>query len=491
MISRITAPTPCLVHLDREGRIAGWNSGAERVFGYDAKEIVGRSFISLFATDDVGGAPLQRMLDEAADSAGAVDRPVRIVRRGGAERPAVASLSALRDAVEHTTGFVLLTDLAESAAEERGSLQRDDLEQILKFVLEQFPAGVIVHEPRTGRYLIRNAKIASIMRDATTAPARPLAWHLDGRQVTVDELAGMRGCRGETVRQELVLQRGDGTKCVVIDSGAPVRDRDGNIIAGVAVIIDITEQKQAEEEREKLLEQMRIAVRAREEVLAVVSHDLRNPLGSILLTAAQLERAKTEPNLDNVHRLAERIGRAAEWMDHIIRDLLDVSRIESGRLVLELGDHGAAALAREAVEMFSAVAAAKNARLHVSERLFEGTIRCDRDRILQVLSNLIGNAIRFVDRGGDIEVGGCGGEGEAIFFVRDDGPGIRAEDVPHLFERNWQARRTDAKVGLGLGLAIAKGIVEAHGGRIWAEPQDGRGVIFFFSVRGRSPLAAG
>ena len=483
MSSRISAPGPCIVHLDRGGRIAGWNAAAERVFGYDAKAIVGKSVTTLLTAAAV---PFQRVLHGAAHSFEAVDPAAQIVHRDGTERAAAVSLTALRDAEQRTTGFVLVANIAESPAEERGSLQRYDLEQILKFVLEQFPAGVIVHEPRTGHYLVRNAKIASIMREVT-APSRPEAWHLDGRRVTVGELAGMRGCRGETVRQELVLQRGDGTKCIVIDSGAPVRDRDGNIVAGVAVVIDITEQKQAEQEREKLLEQMRIAVRAREEVLAVVSHDLRNPLGAILLSATQLERAETEPDLHRLHRSAQRIRRAAEWMDHIIRDLLDVSRIESGRLVLELGDHAAQAIALEALEMFVAAAAEKNARLHVSERLFHGMIRCDRDRILQVLSNLIGNAIRFVGPGGEIELGGCRGEGEAIFFVRDDGPGIRAEDVPHVFERNWQGKRTDAKVGLGLGLAIAKGIVEAHGGRIWVEPQDGHGAIFSFSL----PLAAG
>jgi PAS domain S-box-containing protein len=482
----MSPPPPSVVHLDREGRIAGWNSGAERIHGFQAKDVVGRSFKSLLTSVEVARDSLQNLLEEAADSFGCISRPLRIARRDGTERDATVTFTALRDATERVTGFAVLTSVSEAElGENHGSLQRDGWEQILQFVLEQFPAGVIAHEPRTGRHLIRNAKVASIMRDATTAPALPMAWHMDGRPVAVDELAGMRACRGETVRQELVLQRGDGTRCTVIDSGAPVRDREGKIIAGVAMLIDVTEQKQAEAEREKLLEQMRRAVRAREDILAVVSHDLRNPLGAILLSAAQLERAHAKPDLDRLRAVARRIGRAAGWMDHIIRDLLDVSRIESGRLVLEVGDHGAAAIAIEAVEMFAGLAAEKNVRLHVSDGPLAGTVRCDRDRILQVLSNLVGNALRFVDRGGAIEVGGHSGPSEAVFWVRDDGPGIRAEELPHVFEPNWQARRTDAKVGLGLGLAIAKGIVEAHGGRIWAEAQEGRGAIFFFSV----PLA--
>jgi signal transduction histidine kinase len=133
--------------------------------------------------------------------------------------------------------------------------------------------------------------------------------------------------------------------------------------------------------------------------------------------------------------------------------------------------------------MFTAQAAKERIRIRQDAERLRASIRCDRDRVLQVLTNLIANAIKFVGPGGSVEVGGFLDGLEAVVFVRDEGPGIAAEDLPHVFDQYWQAKGTGAqKKGIGLGLAIAKGIVEAHGGRIWADSTAGRGATFFFSL---------
>jgi signal transduction histidine kinase len=163
---------------------------------------------------------------------------------------------------------------------------------------------------------------------------------------------------------------------------------------------------------------------------------------------------------------------------------VDVSRIESGRLVLDVGDHDGVALVLEAADMFAEVAASRQIALHTAAEPLGAPVRCDRDRTLQVLSNLIANALKFVAPPGDVEVG-CARRGDVgVFFVRDDGPGIRAEDLPRVFDRYWQGegQATQKKQGLGLGLAICKEIVDAHGGRIWVESQLGRGSTFSFEL---------
>jgi PAS domain S-box-containing protein len=283
------------------------------------------------------------------------------------------------------------------------------------------------------------------------------------------------------------LLRRDGSKCRASVAVFALRGEGGTLRGFSVFTRDETERYAAEAERLRLLDETQRAVRAREDVLAVVSHDLRNPLSTIALGANQLIRMGSDADLGRAQVHARRILRASERMEHIILDLLDISRIETGRLAIETGDHDGAGILAEAIDMFADVAAEKQIHLQSAAEPLRAPIRCDRDRVMQVLSNLIGNAIKFTGSGGQVAIGGAPEGAHAVFFVRDGGPGIHAEDLPHVFDRYWQAKGTGAqKKGLGLGLAIAKGIVEAHGGRIWADSVAGRGTTFFFSL----PLGA-
>jgi PAS domain S-box-containing protein len=233
----------------------------------------------------------------------------------------------------------------------------------------------------------------------------------------------------------------------------------------------------------RLHEQARRAIQSREDLLAVVSHDLRNPLSVILVSATLALRAW--PPGDANRRAIEAIRRSALRMDRLIGDLLDASTIEAGRLSLETAAQSVDQIVRDAIEALEAPAAQKRVRL---EAVVGGDLGvfCDRGRMLQVFSNLIGNATKFTPEGGSITVRVEPRDQEVWFFVTDTGPGIPEDQLPRLFDRYWQAKRT-ARLGTGLGLTIAKGIIEAQDGRIGVESQLGVGSTFFFTLPRANP----
>ncbi|MET0211419.1 MAG: ATP-binding protein [Vicinamibacterales bacterium] len=219
---------------------------------------------------------------------------------------------------------------------------------------------------------------------------------------------------------------------------------------------------------------------ARDRVMGIVAHDLRNPLAAILLQASVLRRRGSEPDRRSRQPI-ELIERSARRMSRLIRDLLDMASIETGTLAVECDrvavDHLIADSATAQKPLASA--ASLEFRLDVAKDLPE--VWGDRERLHQVLENLIGNAVKFTKPGGRVTVGASEKDSAILFRVTDTGPGIAVEHLPHVFERFWQARK-DRRSGAGLGLPIVKGIVEAHGGRIWVESTAGRGTTVFFTV---------
>jgi signal transduction histidine kinase len=229
-------------------------------------------------------------------------------------------------------------------------------------------------------------------------------------------------------------------------------------------------------ENARLYRAAREAIQSRDDVLAVVAHDLRNPLNAILLNTALLH----EPGRD-ASRVSATIDRAARRMDRLIQDLLDVARIESGRLTVERDCVSTAKLLADIVETQRAQVAALAIDLELSMPATLPDVWADRDRVSQIFENLIGNAARFTPRGGLITVGASTRDAEVLFWVADTGTGIPPEHQAHVFDRFWQGRSM-RRGGAGLGLPIVKGFVEAHGGRIWLESVLGRGTTFFFTL---------
>lgn len=235
-------------------------------------------------------------------------------------------------------------------------------------------------------------------------------------------------------------------------------------------------------ERVRVENALHRAVQLRDEVLGVVSHDLRNPVHTVSLASGLLlETIGAGAEQEPVRRQLEIIGRAARQMDYLIRDLLDVASISSGRLSVELRRHDAGTLLQAACESLRPIAEGVGLQFLCEVPADAPAVLADSDRIVQLLSNLVGNAAKFTPPGGRVEVGVTASDREVRFHVADTGPGIPPEELPHIFEKFWQARRA-GRHGAGLGLAISHGIAEAHGGRIWAESRPGEGTTFFFTL---------
>jgi signal transduction histidine kinase len=229
----------------------------------------------------------------------------------------------------------------------------------------------------------------------------------------------------------------------------------------------------------QMYQEAQAAIDAREQVLGVVAHDLRNPLGTIKMAADLLLEEAIQP--EEYPKYLNSIRRAGDRMNRLIRDLLDVARMEAGRLPIEPTHVEVPALIADVAEMMRPLAAEKGIGLDEVVPDYLPAVRVDPERIAQVFSNLIGNAIKFTPQGGHISLR-AERMGEKIrMSVADTGPGIPPEQLSEIFGRFWQANRSDSR-GLGLGLSIARGIVEAHGERIGVESRVGEGTEFWFTV---------
>jgi signal transduction histidine kinase len=255
----------------------------------------------------------------------------------------------------------------------------------------------------------------------------------------------------------------------------------GARILGIgAVVIEITDQKRTEEA-------LKAAQRRKDELLAIVSHDLRNPLGTISLNVELLAKNTSgDESGRRMRKWAETAKHAAERMQRLIADLLDMSSIEAGQLKIKTGRHPIDTLLNEAVQTFAQLAAAKSILLEAEQGPASEppmSVLCDRDRILQVFSNLIGNAIKFTPERGSIMLRAERVDSSMRFSVRDTGVGVPEDQLPRLFDRYWKSEAD--RRGVGLGLYIARGIVEAHGGKMGGEQARSREhVLLHSSARG-------
>jgi signal transduction histidine kinase len=224
------------------------------------------------------------------------------------------------------------------------------------------------------------------------------------------------------------------------------------------------------------------AVRARDEVLRVVSHDLGNSLSAVSIQAVLLERTPLDQRDDAaVRKRTSAIRHMVAGMQRLRQDLLDVASIEAGRLSIEAVPIEVESLVEEALDVHRELAHEKQIRLEADVEPGLPRISADRARVLQVLGNLLGNAVKFTAAEGRIDVRVRRQGGHVEFSVRDSGAGIPSEDLPYVFDRFWKANRGNRQ-GAGLGLAIARGIVEAHGGGIRAESVQGEGSTFSFDL---------
>jgi PAS domain S-box-containing protein len=279
----------------------------------------------------------------------------------------------------------------------------------------------------------------------------------------------------------------DGHYVHVADRSRIVRDEAGRAIRVLGGVSDISERIRLESERAELLLRERgaraaaeDATRHRDDVLAVVSHDLRNPLAAISICASAVAQSLEPPSESAQHMLAS-IKHAADSTERLIRDLMDVASIEAGRLAVDPHAEAPASMLEQAAEMFAAMASARGVVLETRMTPDLPAVRADAERVLQGLANLVTNALRFTEPGGHITLRAEPDPTGVRFAVEDTGSGIASEDLAHVFDRFWQ-RQHGGERGSGLGLAIVRGIVDAHGGQVRVESTPGKGSRFSFTL---------
>jgi PAS domain S-box-containing protein len=384
---------------------------------------------------------------------------------------------------------------AQTTALEAVSRSRDELEQ----VLATLPDGITLFN-RQGQIIYANDAAgratgfdsgADLMRAHRDEMAsRSQVWDEAGQLVPPEERPSAHALRGRRTKKLLHYRTVDGRvdRWALVEA-VPVLDEHREVHRVVHIIHDMTNQQRVEQENIRLAHEAQEALRAREDLLAIVSHDLRNPLGVVLASTALLLKSNLPPDKqERARRQVEAIQRAGNRMNRLIRDLLDFASIQAGRLSVSVRPQDVSAMVSEVLEVMEPLAAPKSLRL-VADVAPDLAIRCDHDRVIQLFSNLVGNSVKFTGDGGTITVRAAPDGDVVRFSVIDTGPGISADELPHVFDRYYQAQRRN-RDGIGLGLSIARGIVEAHGGRIWVESEEGQGSTFSFTLAPAPPAGA-
>jgi PAS domain S-box-containing protein len=348
---------------------------------------------------------------------------------------------------------------AESANE-----QLRESEERFRLTIDEAPIGMAL-VALEGRFVRVNHALCEILGysagELTTLNFQAIT-HPDDLEESV--AAAGQLVRGEIPRYKIEKRyiRKDGSIVDIQLSVSTLRSQNGAPRYYISQIEDITERKRAEKA-------LRRAVTSREQVLRIVAHDLRNPLTTIVQSAGLAQRG-SEPE-----QLNRRLG-------NLIQDLLDVSLIEAGQLKIDADRVSASDVVLDAVEMQMPLASSSGLDIRVDVAKNGDVLWADRERLHEVLENLIGNAIKFTGAGGHITVGAASRGKDVLFSVADTGSGIAPESLPHVFDPFWQAVPKAGNLGAGLGLPITKGIVQAHGGRIWVESDVGHGSTFFFTI---------
>ena len=510
-----------IISIDEQRRITIFNRGAEQIFGLTQAEAIGAPLESLIPElfSEAHGPHLESFASGDVTARPMGDRPVIItgVRKDGEEFPAEAAISklqlgdktlltvVLRDVTERTRIDREQRFLAEAGAVLSTSLDYEQtLETVAHLAVRDFADWCLIevveeHEPAWRRKMVSRdpSKIDACvaMEQLPIDRQRPYLFRsvVDTRKPMLIEsvspdsltpttqgpahLQALRAVNPTSLMAVPLVRQGQLLGVLAfISSSAARRYRQGDLHLAEA----LADRAAIAIENARLYKGSVQAAQIRDQVLAFVAHDLRNPLAAISMQASLLCRSGGEPALRG-RKSGEAIQRAAARMNRLIQDILDVTRIEGGRLSVEPKRIPAGQLVFDSAEAQGPLAASASLDLRVDVGAGLPDVWVDRDRVLQVFENLIGNAAKFTKPGGRITAGAALHDGEVLFWVKDTGDGIDAQEMPHVFDRIWQAQKT-RRGGAGLGLQIVKGIIEAHEGRIWVESEMGVGTTFYFTL---------
>lgn len=507
-----------VICMDAFQRITFFNKGAETIFGWTTEEIIGQRIETLIPeryrpnhsrqVAEFGRSKVKaRRMGERREIAG--------LRKSGEEFPAEAAISQVHQGDDVVFTVVLrdvtarkrfeqrqqfLAEAGEKLASSFGS--SETLTQVARLAVPAFADGCIL-ENRVGKGFVAGAAahvdpvIEEMLDEIGTAGARippkdhPLTEIL-GKPSPVllqsnaasrllaasTNAAYVKAVKAMTPQSALFLPliaREQLIGVLTLFRAKATFDGDDlgfaeNLARLAALALD----------NARLHDTVRASLRARDEMVGVVSHDLRNPVAAVKM----LSRTLLESSDSSGAQARESIGlicQAAEQMDALIRDLLDVNRLDAGKLVVAAFPVDPSVLLADSLQTLRPLVEEKGISLDLQIENDLPKVMADRERVQQALSNLIGNAIKFSPSGSKIVVIPRKEADEVVISVVDTGKGIAAEQLPKVFDRYWQSSRTDRQ-GAGLGLAITKGIVEAHGGRIWIESKPGEGTTASFSL---------
>lgn len=515
----VAISSDAIISVDAGQCIVNFNQGAEQIFGWAAEEVLGRPLdillperfreahrghIERFAASPV----VSRRMGERQEISG--------LHRNGHEFPADASISKL-DVDGNRLFTVVLRDItARKRAEltqrflaEAGTLLAQSLDfettlrSISRLAVRSFADYCVIFESGRDRRLRRlevahsDADMRALLeavRRLPLPPGHPVIRVIEsGEAELVPEVseaflaahstddAGrelLRGLVGHSAILVPLLAQGETVGAVSFYSAAPGRryGPEDLVFAQELALRAALAMYNA-----RLYQEARDAVQARDDVLAVVSHDLGNPLSAIRIGTSLLLRSVPPEERTGGWKHLEGIRSSVEQMERLINDLLEVKRIEAGHMPLDWVRLSPASLIGDVVELMTPVAEAKGHRIETEDSTRLPAVRADRERVLQVFSNLVGNAVKFTAPGGRITLAAEADRDEIAFRVTDTGRGIDPRHLEHVFDRFWQAHRSNRE-GIGLGLAIVKGIVHAHGGRVWVHSQPAVGSTFYFTL---------
>lgn len=516
-----------IITTDQAQKIIHFNKGAEEIFGYPASEAIGRHLAMLLPPRyrHVHDSHMEHFA-RSGDTARRMGerREIFGLRADGTEFPAEASISKLvaPDGVLFTVVLRDITERKRAEEDERflsaaaaGLARSLNFEQTLQAIVDTpVPrlADACLLDIVTSTDRLQRIPSSRQREDLTPAlrALSDVALSWDSPSPVIDVIRRQRAEHFSAITDEWLEANEEpaafghwrelGAASMYI---LPLTAGDHTL--GALTLISVDPQRQFTPDRRALahkyaslaastLDNARLyrlaqrANRARDEVLSVVSHDLRNPISAIAMCARVLR--ETPPSEDGKRdELLVTISESTQWVNRLIQDLLDVANIERGQLSLQIAPQDPTQLALQAMHMFDVEAAQHGITLDTQVDTNLPLVAGDPARVVQVLGNLLRNAIKFTPRGGHITLGVARRDNEVEFFVRDSGTGIPAANQRKIFERYWQSADGARESGSGLGLSIAKGIIEAHGGRIWVESVPGQGSRFAFTVPNASTVA--
>ncbi|NVJ16403.1 PAS domain S-box protein [Myxococcus sp. AM010] len=471
-----------------EERLREVNPAFARMHGYAPEELAGRRLEDTYAPEARGVLPRHI---SAADSKPSHEYESLHIRKDCTRFPAFTHVTAFKDEAGRVQERVVtVVDITQRRAMEMdrqrllGAIEAERAR--LASVLDQMPAGVFIADAPSGRLVMASRQVEVI----TGRPFQPssstqfyvedhgVSLRPDGRPYAMEDLPLVRSLRhGEVVRgEEMLISRADGQYVTVLLSSAPILDREGTIVAAVATLVDVSERRRAQEAALQ-------AARFGERLIAIVSHDLRNPLNAIQLSATQLLHSEALPERER--RLVTRLARSGDRMKRMISELLDFTRGRlGGGIPIQRTASDLRAVVRMGMDELEAAWPERKLALRVEPGRYEGA--WDGDRLLQVVSNLGGNALQYSPADAPVSFRLSDSGDAVVLEVHNPGEPISPEMLPRLFDPFRRGAMAGAggagSSGLGLGLYIVEQVVKGHGGRIEVTSTAQAGTTFRVSL---------